>query len=319
MLFFVMSGFLVGSKYLPGTEWDGPRFRTYAIDRLTRIWVVLVPAVLVSAAVAWALIGIYGYAYSGTTARCAPGLGDILATLAFLNEGYLDTVCSNEPAWSIHSEVHYYFMWPALIFLLGAGNPGRVRIISALFLAVTLGGLIWRDTIDIKNTLILAPIWVAGVFVLRVPVLRVPMIGLCAALAVAMVAPSIDAWERLWPISDYLIGLAALLVFAQAVRLQWVPSAAVALENWLAKISYSLYLTHIIVIGAVRTVLEQSMGRAFPINAFGGELIVLYLGLVLGCVVFALAFYMLFEAQTARLRRVLAPRWRALSWCRPGR
>ena len=48
MVFFVLSGFLVGGAVMragPAFDW-----RTYAIARLSRLWVVLVPALLLTAA-----------------------------------------------------------------------------------------------------------------------------------------------------------------------------------------------------------------------------------------------------------------------------
>ena len=47
-VFFVLSGFLVGGAVMragPAFDW-----RTYAIARLSRLWVVLVPALLLTAA-----------------------------------------------------------------------------------------------------------------------------------------------------------------------------------------------------------------------------------------------------------------------------
>ncbi|WP_183030166.1 acyltransferase family protein [Altericroceibacterium spongiae] len=299
VLFFVMSGLLVGRRFKPDIDAATVNMRKYTIDRLTRIWIVLIPAVIFSVIAAYILIAIYGYSYSGTTDRCQPRIGDILGTLLFLNEGYLPTICSNGPAWSIHSEMHYYLLWPLTVFAVSPSTKGRTRILSGTLLVTVIVCLLLFDSFDEKNTLILAPIWIAGAFLNRVPTLRLPLWVLGGILVATMAAPSFGAWKGLWPLSDCAIGIAALLFFARARAATLCPKSAKRVAAWLAGISFSLYLTHIIIVTGIRTVLEYGEGWRFPITNLTPQAWLLYVGTV----GMAVAFAQLFWGCSRRIRR----------------
>ncbi|MFC0205004.1 acyltransferase family protein [Novosphingobium soli] len=305
VLFFVMSGYLVGRKFPLGVGPASVDMRVYIVDRLSRIWLVLIPAVILSVLVSYVLLDIYGYSYSGADERCSPPVADILATIFFLNEGYLKTVCSNGPAWSIHSEVHYYLLWPLLIFALSRSMPGRLRLGSAIVVGCVVAALLAFDQLDTKNTLVLAPIWIAGAFLDRVPAVRLPLWVLGGLLVTAMAAPSVAIWGRMWPLSDYVIGALALLFFAKAREAECIKILFKKFAAWLAGISFTLYLTHIIIVTAIRTVLEHGEGVRFPIVILGPHAAGLYAFTVAAALIFAQAFWWIFESRTGNLRRFL--------------
>lgn len=317
VLFFVMSGYLVGRKALAQPLYERHAFTQYAIDRLTRIWIVLIPAVLLSVIAAYVLSYTVGASYSGATPTCLPSLQATLATLTFLNEGYMDTVCSNLPAWSIHSEVHYYLLWPMLIFALTASNAGPVRVINGTLFAAIVLALVAFDTLDIKHTLILAPVWVAGVYIDRLWVPAIPLWIIGAALAVTMIAPSIDMWAGLWPLSDYLIAVLALAFYARARHTSWRPMQMARLFGWLARISFSIYLTHIIVITGARSLLEYGAGMEFPRTDLAADALPLFVGVVVASVLFGHLFSALFESKTPQLRILLMRLVRKSEQARP--
>ena len=63
MAFFVLSGFLVGGSVLRG-RMDGEfNWGLYAVNRLTRLWIVLIPALLLGAI--WDHLGLHLFGTSG--------------------------------------------------------------------------------------------------------------------------------------------------------------------------------------------------------------------------------------------------------------
>jgi peptidoglycan/LPS O-acetylase OafA/YrhL len=76
--------------------------------------------------------------------------------------------------------------------------------------------------------------------------------------------------------------------------------------------SYSLYLVHYPVVMALDRVIPRS--RQIDALAVG-----LFVGRLAICVLVALAFYLLFERNTARVRRWLGGRWTARAEARPPR
>jgi peptidoglycan/LPS O-acetylase OafA/YrhL len=137
IVFFVLSGFVIA--YVAG-EKDGDLL-TYAVNRLSRLWSVLVPAAL------------FSFAISGSGGWDA-GWWPSLASAAFIGQIWtLDLYPPyNSPAWSIGYEAFYYAIFGAAVYL-----AGRRRLLAVAALAL-LAGL---------KILVLMPIWLGGVWLYR--------------------------------------------------------------------------------------------------------------------------------------------------------
>lgn len=110
MLFFVLSGFLVGGQVIRRVREGRFSVKSYAIDRVARILPPLVPAVLLAAAVGaiWFTDG--------------PGIWDIVATLGGFN-GVLVSLNYNPPLWSLTYEIWFYiFAGAAAAIITGKGG-----------------------------------------------------------------------------------------------------------------------------------------------------------------------------------------------------
>jgi peptidoglycan/LPS O-acetylase OafA/YrhL len=163
MVFFVLSGFFISSaiisRWLSG-NWS---WRDYAIDRSSRLYVVLIPALLLgwvwdkAGSSIFASTGLYSQPIEGFGAaiaqnRVTPGI--FLGNLLFLQTIVCPTFGSNGPLWSLANEFWYYILFP---IALAAGMAWRVNskrrailiTILAVFLAIFLGSeilvgfLIW--------------------------------------------------------------------------------------------------------------------------------------------------------------------------------
>ena len=134
VIFFVLSGFLIGRNVLnafSNGEWS---WRAYAAHRLARLWAVLLPALVLTALLDMA---------RGEW----PDLLVALGNAAFLQTIAVPVFGSNAPLWSLAYEFWYYAMFPLFVFLIaGTGSrPGRIAAALA-FVAIlfTLPPIICR-------------------------------------------------------------------------------------------------------------------------------------------------------------------------------
>jgi|SRR5579871_1073397 len=124
VIFFVLSGFLIGRNVLNAFSSGKWSWRTYAAHRLARLWAVLIPALILTA-----LLDLARGEW--------PNLLVALANAAFLQTIVAPTFGSNAPLWSLAYEFWYYVTFPLLAFIiLGAGSR-PARIVAALaFIAI---------------------------------------------------------------------------------------------------------------------------------------------------------------------------------------
>lgn len=159
LVFFTLSGFLIIRKVMQSSgKWS---WRNYLIDRLVRLWVVLLPSLLMTALLVW-----FGKNY---WVEYAGGIGyilnanqvDISLASFFGNAFFLQTLIvnvfgDNGPLWSLSYEFWYYILFPLII--LACRNVGQKRVFyCVLFFAAS--GCIWKLNNDI---LALCPCWLAG-------------------------------------------------------------------------------------------------------------------------------------------------------------
>jgi len=121
MVFFVLSGFLISAtvmkSHLSGT-WS---WREYAIDRSTRLYVVLIPGLLlgslwdIAGSSLFASTGIYTHPVSDLGSAIAADnltFGHFLGNLLFLQTIICSPFGSNTPLWSLTNEFWYYVLFP---------------------------------------------------------------------------------------------------------------------------------------------------------------------------------------------------------------
>lgn len=161
MVFFVLSGFLIGKSVCNNTSKHGEfKIGQYARDRALRLYPPLITALILMIALAalapylfpsgsHSLISIPGVRFVRT--EFAVVAKDLWGALAFLNEFKTTTPTVNGPLWSLSLEAWYYviaaalFVWPTK------------KVVALILFAVTL-------LVTHKNQLffMLAPIWFAG-------------------------------------------------------------------------------------------------------------------------------------------------------------
>jgi peptidoglycan/LPS O-acetylase OafA/YrhL len=314
MLFFVLSGFVIAYAAAEKDRTAG----TFLFNRLTRIYSVALPAVVLTFVLDRCGVALDPAAYDGWWYEGSYPLARALTALTFTNEiGFTHIrIGSNGPYWSLAYEVWYYVIFAAVMFLSGAR-----RWIAAAALALVAG----------PKILVLGFAWVAGVVAYRLlpRAAALPSSGArwlfwappgIYAMALAGGVPDLLLqWttdvlgpafvtrlgfsdEFIWNAALGLLGAAHVL---GAVRLSadWPsPGARVTSAiRWLARGSFSLYVVHY--------PLMQFLSAAFPgAHVSGVKQAALLLSVFAGCYVFAALFERTLPRQRQWLRQ-MGERW----------
>ncbi len=125
MVFFVLSGYLVGGSVIAGLRKGSFRWGGYAAARLVRLWMVLLPALLLTLGADLAGRHVNAAAYAGglnSQFMSGPTVAEpaSLDGLTFLgNLGFVQTIAvpvygSNGPLWMLANMFWYYVLFPLL-------------------------------------------------------------------------------------------------------------------------------------------------------------------------------------------------------------
>jgi peptidoglycan/LPS O-acetylase OafA/YrhL len=315
IVFFVLSGFLVGGGVLRSIAKGSWSWRQYAIHRMCRLWVVLIPALLLG----------FGLDHFGSTylaghntiyavpagqIQIMPGLGAglgwnvFLGNLAFLQPILVPTYGSNVALWSLAYEFWYYVLFPlATLAILGDSSKRRRATYAVLFFAILLfvGPKISGYFL----------IWGVGVVAAKIPRAipyrwrRMATLGaLTQFLAINVILRKTTALQL--GLSDALLAVSffALLYCLLNHRAPLADGAYKSIAQFLSKMSYTLYLTHYPALALACGLLVQ------PWHVWPKDLAHLFQFLGVLCIVYAysLVVYFCFEAHTVRLRKCFETR-----------
>ena len=253
IVFFVLSGFLVGGGIASASAKGTWSVTRYALRRIVRLEMVLVPALLIT--YMWDSLGqalTNGAGYDGSfyqivssgpsvDSPLASGFTTLLGNVSFLMTIAVPIYGTNGPLWSLANEFWYYVIFPlAWISLFRTGLQRSVSIATiaaiAVFLpkAILLSGIIWLfgygawylTTSSRFRTVCAHPMWFAVTSIL---------------FFFSLYGSRMPHWFG----ADFSVGLtAALLVTALAVRKTNIHSRYGAIGKKLADMSYTLYLFH---------------------------------------------------------------------------
>ena len=153
MVFFVLSGFLISSSVLRAFEQGRWNWSWYAQNRLTRLYIVLIPALLLTTL--WDHVGMHIFGlntlYSLNTSyhhlvrwkvNEQEGWEVFLCNILFLQDFRILPLGSNNPLWSLSNEFWYYVLFP-LGFLAASRKMAigqRLGLILAFFAVLAFIG-----------------------------------------------------------------------------------------------------------------------------------------------------------------------------------
>jgi peptidoglycan/LPS O-acetylase OafA/YrhL len=308
IIFFILSGFWISStidrrRHLPHF------FSKYMMDRLTRLLIVLVPALVVGGSLD--MVGAYGmdgHLYQGASgSSISHAVVSTLTPSAFIgNLAFLQTLMvpafgSNEPLWSLAYEFWYYLWYPAVFLSL------TTRRLSP-FVASLIIGALWPKLIPGFA------VWMLGSLLYRLDLRRVGQDSLSMAAKWTMLGASMAASagvllaSRLRLLNDegstLIVGLSFFFLFWSILLVEpRFPRSFKAMTKYGAASSFSIYVTHFPFVALVATVVLHGR-RLYPSP--------LALAILCGVILAASAYGWLFsqatEARTASVRSWLRSR-----------
>jgi len=309
IIFFVLSGYLVGGSVMKSVRRKTWSWKEYMTKRLTRLWVPLIPCLLVCLTLDRTGSHIFG---EGSIYHNPIGIDLItsfdlahrinLATFfgnaLFLQGIVVEYLGTDVSLWSLANEFWYYISFPCIVLALGQGRRLTLRL---MYLLLAVAVLVFTG----RRIALLFPIWVFGALISLIPqsltAQRARSLSLLAlpVLLFCMVAVRLLPLGTL--IEEYLIGLIAgafiyLLVQQKDAAL---PSLYQTTARFFSQISYTLYIVHL----PVAIFLAASINSPWHQWEKTPKNLVLFFaldGVVLGC---AALLCRLFEANTDTIRR----------------
>ncbi len=320
MVFFVLSGFFIAGSVFRSYFSNKWSWKIYLVQRLTRLGIVLLPALVLT--LFWDRLGISVFGQESVYAGLPSDrfiLGPVLANsstttfagnVLFLQSIFVPAFGSNGPLWSLSYEFWYYIAFPIVLFLALA-QSWRQRVFCCAILICL--ALFVKEAIASRFL-----IWLLGVVVLLLP----PQFQIksrknaIAAIAVASLPFAffciLQKNPRLEAAIDFLVGTAFALLLYVIVRV--APIAKVATEtkatlrpvakngiaHQMAAFSYTLYLTHmpfIVFIHAAINQQYQAKWQPDPLHLSYG------VGLACLAIAYAWGIAQLTEARTDVVRR----------------
>ncbi len=319
IVFFVLSGYLVGTSVLHSVSEGRWSWRVYLFRRLTRLYIVLLPALILGGAADWAGMHLQGTdaVYSGragmhdlqTDVHATLNLKTMAANSVFLQtispargggHEIIPTLGTNRPLWSLTNEFWYYLAFPLLVLMVAKTRSWLIRVGYGLAL-LALGLLVGLPIV------LLGIPWLMGVLVPylpRLPALPPWMRAAAIVEAMAMVGVGLVYGKFHYSLTaDIVLGmLVTILIW---ITINCAPVSLPAWYVWLsqrsARSSYTLYLIHVPVLIFIKASLH--LPRAFPT----GQALLVNIAVLIGVVIYAQLVYEIFEKNTDRLRHWIRP------------
>jgi len=257
LVFFVLSGFLISSAIFSRRASGTWSWRDYAIDRLSRLYVVLIPGLLLGllwdkvGSSIFASTGIYSHpleSFGFAVVQTRLGIGTFLGNVFFLQTIVCPTYGSNGPLWSLANELWYYVLFPVALAAGFAWKQRSMRravpltILAACVAAfvgwtILLGFLIWLSgtvlVLAYSKCMLSSKSWL-------VPYTLASSVALALCLVAARTARSLVLG------SDLAVGIAFSILLFAVLQMNFGAAGSFysRIARFLAGFSYSLYVLH---------------------------------------------------------------------------
>ena len=308
IVFFILSGYFVGGSVIRSMRNGSYAWKPYLFQRLTRLWVVLIPALLLGLAVDLAGMHFFGGPSSiySMPSQIAPGLisrlsfSSLLGNIFFLQDTFFKNYGTNVALWSLACEFWYYVFFPLLLSVLLPGRSSMRRIINAvlLFAVMLFCG---------RHVVQYFPLWLFGCAVAVLP-LRIPasmqrlVTGSLTVLLLATFALCLRGHLNLYVADLWIcIVFSALLWAILHNKKVQINSLYRHGAQSLASMSYTLYSVHY-------PHLSVACALLMPVwspRALSGHVLVQMLLVYLAIFIVSIGVYLLFERNTDKIRNKL--------------
>jgi len=304
VVFFLISGWLVGGSLL--NKWSQHQsLASYAIDRISRLWTVLIPTFLLMLACAWFMekVDPVPSHFDRTNEYSTLAL---LGNLAGLQTISVPNFGRNYALWSLANETWYYVLFPLILLVFRCKTAWR-KGASALAIA----GIASFLPVSI---LLYFSLWLLGAGFARIHIdcgrlTRLALVLTCAVLSIyfRLTGSNADLVIDSY-LQDLLSSLPLLALLATMHHPAPTGSAAMrhlrTAAHTLSEFSFTLYVSHVPAIALLRYIGRTYFGR----ESFSPDRAIdflLYLGTASLLVGFAFLLYLAFESNTPRVRRFL--------------
>jgi peptidoglycan/LPS O-acetylase OafA/YrhL len=312
VVFFVLSGYFVGGSTVRSMSDGRWAWKHYLLQRLTRLWVVLIPALCLG----WVLDTAGLHLSSGVdsiytapatqhevAANVAAGLGPatLCGNILFLQGLLVPVFGTNMPLWSLSYEFWYYVAFPFLAIALAAKHSNLRRILALLAVVA----LLMAGGTSIASYFV---IWLMGVVVAQLPLkmpaasLRWTIPSVTILLLMTIVLLVGKSW-LLYP-SDIVTALvfSALLWLLLHCRKPAKSSLYRTVASGIAGMSYTLYAVHLPILVFLNAILMPHWSP-WPLTV---RSLTLTAGVLATTFLAAHGMYLCFEARTDQFRRFVA-------------
>jgi peptidoglycan/LPS O-acetylase OafA/YrhL len=302
IIFFVLSGYLVGGAVLRLDMKARGDLLEYLVDRSVRIGPVLIAATVLS--VTLQLVA--------PTSGCGDSPTTILGNALGFQNVLVRPLCNNLPLWSISNEVAYYFAFPVMIAAVLRLFSIRLALAFAS-IALICALSIQLAPLDDTNIVFDFPFWFIGAALWFVPgrfrrLRWLSLLMLAAALAVGR----LDIGKDHFWLRDLFLAASLSLVLITFFNQPMPASGARAvlagrlaeLSRRFADLSFSLYVTHYALI-RFYIAISHHEARHKSVTL---ELLLEFVLLSAFCILVASAFSALFERPRRLFKRFLMER-----------
>jgi peptidoglycan/LPS O-acetylase OafA/YrhL len=302
LLFFVVSGWLVGGSLLD--KWQQPgALANYAIDRVSRLWTVLIPVFVLSLLLAL-LQGTVSAGAVDLSRENEFSASNLVANLLGLQMIVAPTFGGNFALWSLSNESWYYVLFPLLVVMFRTQVQGW-RTLCALLTTLLVCTLP-------PNLLLFFAIWLLGAGASRIAIqlgrggrVLIIVLTLCASVYCRLAGYGDDLSTASF---FYDLGLSCLFLILLC-SLQGIPAPVrpitvrlAATGRFFAEFSFTLYVVHVPLIYLLQHLAARLWGIE-KLSPYSPYHLMACLGMLAGIVTVAWLFYLLFEAHTKQVRQ----------------
>ena len=293
VVFFVLSGFLIGGRLIEQSLKKTFDPWSFAIDRLIRIWLPLIPALVLTAIIEY---------YCGVPIRWVEMLGNV----AGLQGVICDNFANNVPLWSLSYEIWFYVLGGCVALIVA--KPGKSFLpfigtavcfviftrLSATLLNCWLLGAVSSFLIARQKGIVSGSL---GLFLVLLGVASCQF----QASSVSIEERSLHFLKWLPPTNMALLILSCGLGLVIADICLRQPHSVLTIQverlgTHLAAFSYTMYLTHYPLLNLWNHFIPERSLR------FDVASCLIFVSKLLSCLLAGWLIYLPFEAQTSKVK-----------------
>lgn len=309
IVFFVLSGYFVGGEAIRAYRGQRLAIGSYMVKRLSRLWTVLLPALVLTCLLDSIGIAVFGDTSTYSEPPWARGFLVFLGNLFFLQSKWVPAFGTDHALWSLAYEFAYYLAFP---FVLIAVAQRKTSGTIACCIAIALLFVVFGATV-----LAMFPIWLVGAGAYLIQDLansqltRLSTVTRTAlatfsvgALVVAMALDKfVGGGENVINAAIYIEAVVAAALILQLSSIQefnfGVFNKVAARTSFFSRYSYSLYAIHMPILAILVATMRYFGVLPFEPKLKGWIIVALT---TLACAVIASMFGKVTEDKTPRVR-----------------